>query len=85
MQAITIYNTKDSHYKVLIKLRLILDFNESDTEYDVLMNFLHYLIVIKAIFKTILIIKDFLSRIILSLLVFGLLITYSEAVIISLP
>lgn len=58
-QAVTIYNTKDSHYKVFIKLRLLLDFNESNTEYDVLMNFPHYLIVIKAILKAILIIKHF--------------------------
>jgi len=47
------HNTKGSHYKVLIKLRLILEFNESNVEYDVLMNFLRYLIVIKTILKAI--------------------------------
>jgi len=55
------HNTKDSHYKALIKLRLIiLEFNEGNVEYDVLINFLRYLIVIKTILKAIFTIKYFL-------------------------
>jgi len=54
------HNTKDSRYKMLIKLRLILEFNESNVEYDILMNFLRYLIVIKTILKVIFTIKYFL-------------------------